>query len=229
MLSLPRKILKLFHLEGIPPVGTTFYNLVSGSGIFQKHYELVARDLLNYATGGKILDVGAGPGWLMIKISEIGPDFKIFGVDVSKSMVKKARANLARAGLAEDIEVTAANASAMPFDDESFDAVVSTGSIHHWKDPTSCLNEIYRVLKPGGHALIYDLVSDTPKEALAQTAKDFGNLRMWILWLHAYEEPFYSYRDFPRLAEPTHFKSGEIRFLAAMCCLVLRRGEKTSS
>ncbi|MBE3143709.1 MAG: class I SAM-dependent methyltransferase [Planctomycetes bacterium] len=49
----------------------------------------------------------------------------------------------------------------MPFPDRSFDIVVSTVSMHHWKQPEACLNEIYRVLKNNSYALIYDLVSDT--------------------------------------------------------------------
>jgi hypothetical protein len=61
-LSPARRLIKIFHPEGIPWPGTTFYNAISETSIFQRHYELVARDILSYCSEGSILDVGTGPG-----------------------------------------------------------------------------------------------------------------------------------------------------------------------
>lgn len=223
-LSPVRRLLKLFHPEGIPWPGTKFYNAISETGIFQRNYELVARDILSYCSQGSILDVGTGPGWLLVKLHQQSPSLRLTGLDVSASMVAKARKNIVKAGLSDVIEVKEGKAGYMPFADGSFDAVVSTGSIHHWKDPIAGLNDVYRVLKHGGYALMYDLVSDTPASVLKETAREFGKLKMLLLWLHAFEEPFYSTRNFAELSRPTLFKEGRIRFVGVLCCLILKKG-----
>jgi len=223
MLSPARRLLKIIHREGIPSPGTVFYNAISQTSLFQRNYELIAKDILSYCSEGRILDIGTGPGWLLVKLHHESPRLRLTGLDVSPSMVVRARKNMAEAGLSEVIEVKEGNASHVPFSDNSFDTVVSTGSIHHWKNPTACLNEVYRVLKPGGFALMYDLVSDTPAAVLKETAYEFGRLRVLLLWLHSFEEPFYSSKDFELLAQPTLFKEGRTRFVGLMCCLILKK------
>lgn len=223
MLSPARRLLKIFHPEGIPWPGTAFYNAISGTTIFQRNYELAARDIVSYCSEGSILDIGTGPGWLLVKLHQEFPRLLVTGLDASPSMVARARKNIANAGLSDVIEVKEGNASHIPFSDGSFDTVVSTGSLHHWKNPTAGLNDVYRVLKHGGYALMYDLVSDTPASVLKETAREFGTLKMVLLWIHAFEEPFYSRKDFELLARPTLFKEGRTRFVGAMCCLILKK------
>jgi ubiquinone/menaquinone biosynthesis C-methylase UbiE len=223
MLSPARRLLKVFHPEGIPWPGTTFYNAITKTRIFQRNYALVADDIVTYCSAGSILDIGMGPGWLLITLHQKSPAVRLTGLDTSSAMVAKARKNLANAGLHEIIEVKEGNASAMPFSEDSFDTVVSTGSIHHWKEPTAGLNEIYRVLKPGGYALIYDIVSDTPASILRETAREFGKFKLVLFWLHAFEEPFYSRQNFELLARSTVFKEGRTRFVGLLCCLILKK------
>ena len=151
---------------------------------------------------------------------------KFTSFDASPAMVAAARKHVADAELSGLIDVTEGNASALPFPDASFDMVVSTGSIHHWKDPSVALNEVYRVLKDGGDALMYDLVSDTPAAVLAETAREFGRLRVLLFWLHSFEEPFYTREDFEALARSTPFHAGRTRFIGVLCCLVLRKDAK---
>lgn len=114
-------------------------------------------------------------------------------------------------------------ADALPFADNSFDIVVSTGSIHHWKDPEAGLNEIYRILSPGGYALIYDIVSDTPRAVLQDAKRQFGRFRMFMLWIHAFEEPFYSTQGFESLPRSTLFKEGNVRFVGVLFCLTMKK------
>jgi ubiquinone/menaquinone biosynthesis C-methylase UbiE len=223
-----RRLLKLFHPEGIPSPGTKLYNIISKTGIFQRNYDLLAQDILSYCKQGNCLDVGMGPSWLLIKLHEQSPALHLHGIDISPSMVAKATANVRKAGLAGVIEVKAGDASHIPYGDGLFDAVVSTGSIHHWKEPVRALNEIYRVLKHGGYALLHDVVSDIPQSVLKEAAREFGRLRMLLLWLHAFEEPFYSRQSLNLLPEASLFKQGSTHFAGVLCCLVMRKNLRGS-
>ncbi len=218
-----RRLLKIAHPEGIPWPGSLLYNRISRTNIFQSYYDLLARDILGYCSEGSILDIGTGPGWLLTKLHAMAPTLRLTGLDASPGMVTKARENMASAGLSEVIQIEEGFADNMPFANASFDAVVSTGSIHHWKNPTLCLNDIYRVLKDGGNALMYDLVSDTPRSILKETVREFGKLKVLLLWLHSFEEPFYSCSNFELLARPTLFNEGRIKFVGAMCCLIMKK------
>lgn len=93
-----------------------------------------------------------------------------------------------------------AGADALPFPNDSFDVVVSTGTLHHWKDPVAGLNKVHRVLKPGGHALMYNLVSKLPPEVRGKAQAEFGALRTMLLLLHSLEEPYYSPEEIMALA-----------------------------
>lgn len=218
-----RRFLQRWHPEGIPWPGTVLYNALSRRSIFQRHYQLVAEDVARSCATGRILDIGTGPGWLLLALHQTLPQADLVGVDISPGMVETAKRNLNRAGGSALIEVREAAANSLPFPDGSFDAVVSTGSLHHWKDPVGGLNEVFRVLKPGGHALMYDLVRTVPPEVARAARREFGRLATSILWLHSFEEPFYSPEDMQSLAERTRFQRGATRFVGALCCLVLRR------
>lgn len=143
-------------------------------------YAGVARDVaVTIATGGTVLDVGCGPGHLVERLVDRG--LTVSGIDLDPAMIARGEARLGdRAALAT------ADVAALPFGDTTFDAVVSTLSMHHWSDPARGLAEVGRVLRPGGVALIYDLrgahmplhghvreprhlVEDTPLELVSDT------------------------------------------------------------
>ena len=218
-----RRLLKLFHPEGIPRLGTPLYNLVSKTGIFQRNYDLLVQDILGYGNKGNLLDVGTGPGRLLIKLYEQAPALHVHGIDISPTMVARAAANVGKAGLSGVVEVKEGDVCTIPYEDGFFDVVVSTGSIHHWKEPVRALNEIYRVLKGGGYALVYDVVSDTPRSVLQEAAREFGRLRIVLLWIHAFEEPFYSRQALELLPQSSLFKQGNTRFAGILCCLAMKK------
>jgi ubiquinone/menaquinone biosynthesis C-methylase UbiE len=223
-LSPLRRLLKVVHPEAIPWPGTAFYNTISETSVFQRHYELIAKDILNYCSKGAILDVGTGPGWLLVKLHQESPRLRMVGMDASPAMVDRARKNMVVAGLSDVVEVKEGEASHMDFSDNSFDTVVSTGSVHHWKEPTACLNDIHRVLRQGGYALLYDLVSDTPTSIIKEKAREFGRFKILFLWLHTFEEPFYTRKDFEWLARSSLFKEGRTQFVGLFYCLILKKG-----
>jgi len=218
-----RELLRRFHPEGIPWPATILYDRISRSRIFLDHYRLVADDIAAACPRGRILDVGTGPGRLLSALHARAPDLELTGVDISAAMVATARRNMARAGLAEVVDIREAAAGRLPFPDDSFDAVVSTGAIHHWKDPAAGLAEVHRVLRPGGWALMYDLVADTPPEVLRGLARTYGRYRQMLLRLHSFEEPFSTVDEFRSLAAVSPFGAGEVKFVGALCRLSLRK------
>ena len=138
-------------------------------------------------------------------------------------MVEKALKNLSEQKLSGEIETQLGYADQIPYDDNFFDCVVSTGSLHHWKDPVAALNEIYRVLKPEQYALLYDIASDTPMSVLKEGGRSFGRLRVPLLWIHAFMEPFYSQEQFSSLPASTLFLHGSTEFVGVLYCLILQK------
>jgi SAM-dependent methyltransferase len=80
------------------------------------------------------------------------------GGEASSARGVRANSLAANSGVAGRVEFRVCDVASLPFADASFDVAVSTFSMHHWSDPPKGLEEIYRVLRPGGIALIYDVV-----------------------------------------------------------------------
>ena len=112
--------------------------------------------------GARILEVGAGPGHLSVRLAR-DHDLDVVGLDLDPAMVERANANAehTRAGARRPTFVVG-DVAALPFEDASFDLVVSTFSMHHWSDRTAGLDEIARVLRPDGRAVIWDLRAGLP-------------------------------------------------------------------
>jgi ubiquinone/menaquinone biosynthesis C-methylase UbiE len=70
-----------------------------------------------------------------------------------------------------------ADVAKLPFPDDHFDAVLSSGSIKHWPDPAAGMTEIHRVLAPGGRAFIGEMNRLAPPEAVAQNR---ARIRHWF-------------------------------------------------
>jgi SAM-dependent methyltransferase len=131
--------------------------------------ELTARRRLRGAT---IVDLGCGPGDLVVEIASRLKEVKIVGLDLSASMLLWAGRHATADGR---VRFVVGDAAELPFNDASVDVVVSTLSMHHWEDPADAFAEIARVLRPDGVALIYDLrlLAYTPKE-MAEIAEAAG-------------------------------------------------------
>jgi SAM-dependent methyltransferase len=127
------------------------------ASVLEGFYARVTGEVAAAYPGGKLLEIGSGPGRLAVRLAREASGMTLTGVDISDAMVERAARRAAGAGLSERVRFKVGDVAAMPLPDGEFDGVVSTLSLHHWPEPTHGLAEIHRVLKPGGEARIYDL------------------------------------------------------------------------
>jgi SAM-dependent methyltransferase len=127
------------------------------AAVLEGFYARVAREVAAAHPGGKLLEVGSGPGRLAVRLAREASGMRLTGVDISGAMVERAARRAAKASLSERVRFEVGDVAALPLSGEEFDGVVSTLSLHHWSDPARGLAEIHRVLKLGGEARIYDL------------------------------------------------------------------------
>jgi ubiquinone/menaquinone biosynthesis C-methylase UbiE len=162
-------------IECIPAPGAIVYAwIASKSPPLRDLCNAVAAEVTAAITAGRILDVGTGPGYLPIEIAARAPGLELDGIDLSPAMIKLARKTAAKRGVADRVRFHRAHAAELPFDDGSFDLVISTLSFHHWARPLECLAELHRVLKPQHEAWIYDARRDTTHEVNAAFRREYG-------------------------------------------------------
>jgi ubiquinone/menaquinone biosynthesis C-methylase UbiE len=127
----------------------------------QDEYRQLARQVVKMGVppGGKVLDVGTGPGFVAIAVARRlrERNCEVVGLDLSGAMLTVADENVRRAGLNGMVTWRQGNAKAMPFEDGEFDFVVCNDSLHHWEDPPAVFDEIARVLKDDGQCIVHDL------------------------------------------------------------------------
>ncbi len=135
---------------------------------FQELAQRVARELPN---GGSVLEVAPGPGYFCIELAKLGP-YAVRGVDLSDSMVKIARRKADEAGVRVDFDQ--ANSSNLPFPQETFDFLVCRAAFKNFAQPVKALQEMHRVLKPGGRALVIDLRRDASPTVVSRAVDRMG-------------------------------------------------------
>jgi phosphoethanolamine N-methyltransferase len=101
-------------------------------------------------TGATVIDIGCGSGGATMALVRDHGAGRVIGIDVERPVCERARARIARAGLADRIEIRLVEPGPLPFPDESVDAVFSKDSIVHIADKESLARDVFRVLRPGG-------------------------------------------------------------------------------
>ena len=125
--------------------------------------------------GDTVIDLGSGAGNdCFVARHETGESGKVIGIDFTEAMIKKARANAEKLGY-NNVEFRQGDIDDMPVSDSVADVVVSNCVLNLVPDKQKVISEIFRVLKPGGHFSISDivLVGDLP-EALREDAEMYA-------------------------------------------------------
>jgi ubiquinone/menaquinone biosynthesis C-methylase UbiE len=184
-------------------------NTANDMAEFERLAERVTRMI---QSGSRILEVAPGPGYLAIEIARRG-SYAITGLDISKTFVEIATANARTASV--EVDFKHGNASAMPFADNTFDLILCRAAFKNFSQPVEAMNEMYRVLKPEGRALIVDLRKDASMDDISAYIKDAN-----IGWANSliYKVTFryllipraYSRRQFTEMAASSRFARAEI-------------------
>ena len=109
---------------------------------------------------GVAVDLGCGPGYLVVEMAGRAPALHVTGVDLSEEMLTEAEDYARHHDMGQAVSFRKGDVHQIPFADGSVDLVVSTFSLHHWSDPVAVLDEVDRVLRPGGSFLVFDLRRD---------------------------------------------------------------------
>ena len=111
--------------------------------------------LAQLAPSQQIPDIGTGTGIVALQAAqEVGPTGKVLGIDLSDVMLETAKTKALRAGLTNCVEFRKMDAEALDLEDCTFDAVLSLFALLHFPDPLLALEEMFRVLRPGGRLVL---------------------------------------------------------------------------
>ena len=114
------------------------------------------------APGERVLDLGSGAGMdSLVAAQMVGPRGSVTGIDMTREMLAKARSAASEMG-ASNVEFVEGEVESLPFEDETFDVVISNGVIDLIPDKDTVFSEINRVLGPGGRIQIADVTIQNP-------------------------------------------------------------------
>ncbi len=182
------------------------------TGRDRSRFTKVARRIAERARPGcEVLEVAPGPGYLAIELAQRG--YRVTALDVSASFVKIARENAAAAGVA--VDVRHGNAAALPLTDASFDFVVCVAAFKNFSDPIGAINEMYRVLRPGGQASIFDLRKDADRAEIDAEVRQM-HLSAWnavltrLTFEHLLLKRAYTREQLTEMVAQSHFGRGQV-------------------
>ena len=192
--------------------------------------ELARRTAERVAPQSNVLEVAPGPGYFAIELAKLG-DYRITGLDISETFVEIARENAAQAGVKVDFR--RGNASNLPFPKESFDFLLCRAAFKNFSEPQRALEEMHRVLKPDGQALIIDLRKDAPQESINQAVNDMklgavNGILTKLTFRFMLLKRAYTKSEFERMISQTKFSSSKIEGNLMGFEILLSKGRDTA-
>ena len=119
--------------------------------------------LVDVQDGWTMLDVGCGGGFTIRRLLKLSKDAQVYGIDISEESVAKARKVNADI-LNKQVFITQGSAEKLPYGDGKFDLVTAVETVYFWPNLPGCLQEVRRVLKPGGKfAILVEVVDSDSK------------------------------------------------------------------
>ncbi|MEV7801867.1 class I SAM-dependent methyltransferase [Microbispora sp. NPDC088329] len=161
--------------------------------------------------GADVLEVAPGPGYLAVEMARLG--CAVTALDLSRTFVEITADNARRAGVR--VDVRHGDAADLPFPGGSFDLVVCQAAFKNFGRPVRALDEMHRVLRSGGTAVIHDMSREASRADIDEEVRGMGltplNSFMTKVPLLALRRRAYSRGLFARLAAESAFGTCEIR------------------
>ena len=164
------------------------------------------------APASRVLEVAPGPGYLAIALAKLG-HYVVVGLDISDTFVRLAADNAKKAHV--DVDFRRGDAAEMPFADGVFDAVVCRAAFKNFTEPLKSLDEMHRVLRAGGSALIVDLDKNATPAQIADAVVNMrlGPINGWITRMtfqHLLLKRAYRPEDMQAMAGQSRFNNCEL-------------------
>ncbi|MDQ7093540.1 methyltransferase domain-containing protein [Desulfosporosinus sp. PR] len=172
-------------------------------------------DLVSEATakGAQVLEVAPGPGFLAIELARRG--FVVTGVELSEDFVAIEKKNAQAEGVS--VEFKQGNASDLPLPEGKFDFVVCSAAFKNFSKPLKALDEMYRVLKPGGIALVLDMNRENTPEDIEEEMQNYPDMKGFDRFFVKFSfktflrNGAYSQKEFQDMIAETRFARSEIK------------------
>ncbi len=181
--------------------------------MLKEYVDLADRISNEIPQGSAVLEVAPGPGYFCIELAKLG-SYSITGLDISHTFVKMAAKKAAQEGVTVDFKQ--GSASKMPLQSNSFDFLLCRAAFKNFADPVGALQEMSRVLRPGGRGLIIDLRRDASPDEVSRQVDGMGLSTMnRILTKLAFKtmliKSAYTKEEFQQMLAQAQFSSVDIR------------------
>jgi ubiquinone/menaquinone biosynthesis C-methylase UbiE len=177
-----------------------------------EEFKSTARRLASHIKPGAcVLEIAPGPGYLAIEVAKL-IRCRMVGADISQTFIRIANENAERAGL--DIAFEEGDAADLPYPANGFDFIFCRAAFKNFTRPLAALDEMHRVLKPGGTALIIDLRKDFSPQEVNNYVRGKGAINgALIKWTFntMLKKRAYTPEQIAQLASQSRFGEGEVR------------------
>ena len=150
--------------------------IINRNGYWSYDYKITTKILMRRGVKN-LIDIGCGPGGFLCAVQKRFPDIQLNALDLSEEMVRETQERLGPSAVA-----IVGDSEHMPLESERYEIVTCNMSIHHYPHAQDAVNEMYRILKPGGTLLLNDMDCASPIRALANWAfprLPGGDVRMY--------------------------------------------------